>query len=135
MSTGILLVSHGEASLGIKDTIRVIMGEQKDLIALSIREGEDPSQLFYEMEEVLKKYGNELVIMVDVYGGTPFNTALLLSRNYEVHALTGMNVPMVMEATVMRNSGIGAEEILSCLCQVGKDSIIDLTETIASLKR
>lgn len=98
---GIILASHGELAQGILQSSKMIIGETENIAALSIMPSESPDQLRSKMEEVIKSFStDQVVFLVDIYSGSPFNQAnLLLQGNEDKRAIvTGLNLPMLLEA-------------------------------------
>lgn len=101
---GVLLVSHGKCCEGLLDTLDMVAGEQKDVAAIPLVEGMDPEAYRAKIESWLDAYGDNAIVLIDILGGTPFNQIMQIARTRTVHALTGMSVPMALEASVMRYS-------------------------------
>ena len=132
MNTGILLVSHGACCEGLLDTLSMVAGEQADVQALPLAEGMDPDACREQIECWLDGYGENALIMIDVLGGTPFNQVMRLGRSRTIHAVTGMNVPMALEAVVMRNS-MAPTELVDYLCASAPDGIQSVERLLAAL--
>ena len=94
---GIILASHGEFANGILQSGSMIFGENQD----------------------------EVLFLVDLWSGTPFNQANLLLNGHEDHwaIVTGLNLPMLIEAYAMRMSTDSAHEIATHICEVARDGV------------
>ena len=113
---GIILASHGEFANGILQSGSMIFGEQKDVKAVTLQPSEGPDDLRAKMEEAISTFENqdEVLFLVDLWSGTPFNQANLLLNGHEDHwaIVTGLNLPMLIEAYAMRMStNIRPEEL------------------------
>ena len=79
------------------------------------------------MEEAISTFENqdEVLFLVDLWSGTPFNQANLLLNGHEDHwaIVTGLNLPMLIEAYAMRMSTDSAHEIATHICEVARDGV------------
>lgn len=68
---------------------------------------------------------DEVLFLVDLWSGTPFNQANLLLNGHEDHwaIVTGLNLPMLIEAYAMRMSTDSAPEIATHICEVARDGV------------
>lgn len=132
---GIIIASHNSASLGILDTVQMIMGELSDVYALQLKAGEMPETMQKEMERYYEKYQGNCIFLIDLYGGSPFNALMKVSRQFpSIFAVCGVNVPMVLEAVFLRNT-MTVSEMPAVLEERGKEGIINLENTIKRLNQ
>ena len=94
----LILASHGRLAEGMDDTARMIVGDQTELIPLSLVSGMQPELLKTKVEGMIKSWPGELtVILTDLWGGS-VNTALLpLCADANVHLIAGMNLNLVLQ--------------------------------------
>ena len=91
-----VLASHGKMAEGIKTTLEIIIGPQEDLTCVNAYTDECPDPL-PEFQKVIEQYPNdEIVIMTDMLGGSVNNNAVVLTKNPNVHVVTGMNLAVVI---------------------------------------
>lgn len=96
----IVLISHGPFCQGIKKSSEMIAGKSDSLQAVPFLEGENPEDYRSKLEKVL---GNEpAIVLADLKGGTPYNTALYLSKNHKIRLITGMNLPILLSLLTSR---------------------------------
>jgi len=115
---GIVIASHGQLAAGFKDALEMIMGSQEKMVALALKPEMGPE----EYREELKKAAEGLetpdgvLIMADLFGGSPANAAtyLLQMENPPVEVVTGVNLPVLLEITNMRESHSLQELASSC---------------------
>ena len=121
----ILLVTHGELGKGLKNTLGMFTGELEDVHYVSLDESgveNFKDALISKMEEIYVE-GEEVLVLADLFGGTPFNTATVeLKAKYTgVEIIAGVNLPILLEATLMRDMNIS--DILDGLLDGGVNSI------------
>lgn len=124
---GIILASHGEFAEGILQSGAMIFGEQENVKAITLMPSEGPDDVKAKMQEAIASFDNqkEVLFLVDLWGGTPFNQANTL---YEEHKDTwaivaGLNLPMVIEAYASRLSMDSAQEIAAHIINTAKEGV------------
>ena len=112
----LILASHGRLAEGMADTARMIIGDQTELIPLSLVSGMQPELLKTKVEGMIKSWPGELtVILTDLWGGS-VNTALLpLCADANVHLIAGMNLNLVLQLCLsdVETGGMTIESILN----------------------
>ena len=112
----LILASHGRLAEGMADTARMIIGDQTELIPLSLVSGMQPELLKAKVEGMIKTWPGELtVILTDLWGGS-VNTALLpLCADANVHLIAGMNLNLVLQLCLsdVETGGMTIESILN----------------------
>ena len=112
----LILASHGRLAEGMADTARMIVGDQTELIPLSLVSGMQPELLKTKVEGMIKSWPGELtVILTDLWGGSA-NTALLpLCADAHVHLIAGMNLNLVLQLCLsdVETGGMAIESILN----------------------
>lgn len=127
----IVLVSHGPFARGLLESVQMVLGEQKDLTAHCLLPEETPSTLSERLEADLTGAGEEEVLfLTDLYHGTPFNVVVSLMRNYRFGHVTGINLPLLIEALMSRNAGASMEQICSQMVESAKGTTLDVNELL-----
>ncbi|KRO16276.1 mannose/fructose/sorbose PTS transporter subunit IIB [Lacticaseibacillus saniviri] len=124
---GIILASHGEFAAGIKQSGQMIFGEQEKVEAVTFMPNEGPDDLKAHLEAAIAKFDpeDEVLFLIDLWGGSPFNQSNGL---FEAHKdkwaiVTGLNLPMLIEAYGSRLSMDSAQEIAAHLVDAGRDGV------------
>ncbi|MBE9389316.1 mannose/fructose/sorbose PTS transporter subunit IIA [Vagococcus salmoninarum] len=124
---GIILASHGEFAEGIMQSGSMIFGEQEKVKAVTLMPSEGPDDLKAKLEEAITSFGegSEVLFLVDLWGGTPFNQAnSLFEDNKDKWAIvSGLNLPMLIEAYASRLSMNSAHEIAKHILVVAKEGL------------
>lgn len=124
---GIILASHGEFANGILQSVSMIFGEQQDVKAVTLQPSEGPDDLKAKIEEAIATFENpeEVLFLVDLWSGTPFNQAngLLAGHEDKWAIVTGLNLPMLIEAYGARLSMETAHEIAAHIVGAGREGI------------
>lgn len=124
---GVILASHGEFAEGILQSGSMIFGEQANVKAITLQPSEGPDDLRKKMEEAIKTFENqdEVLFLVDLWGGTPFNQSnALLNGHEDTWAIvTGLNLPMLIETYASRLSMNTAHEIATHITTVAREGV------------
>ena len=82
---GMILASHGEFANGILQSGTMIFGEQPNVKAVTLEPSEGPDDLKAKLEAAIATFDNqdEVLFLVDLWGGTPFNQANGLINGHE----------------------------------------------------
>lgn len=124
---GIILASHGEFAKGILQSGSMIFGEQPDVKAVTLMPSEGPDDLKAKIEEAIATFENqdEVLFLVDLWGGTPFNQSngLIAGHEDKWAIVTGLNLPMLIEAYASRMSMTTAHEIATHICEVAREGV------------
>ena len=124
---GIILASHGDFAKGILQSGEMIFGTQPNVKAVTLQPSEGPDDIRAKMEEAITTFENpeQVLFMVDLWGGTPFNqTSGLINGHEDTWAVvTGLNLPMLIEAFASRMSMESAQEIAAHVYGVAKEGV------------
>ncbi len=110
---GALVVTHGRLGHELVAVAEMIVGDIGHVVPVSIGWHEDVSEAKAEIERGVASadQGRGVVILTDMFGGTPTNIALSFLKKDELEIVTGVNLPMVIKAAN----------------QTGRESLADLT--------
>lgn len=124
---GIILASHGEFANGIFQSGSMIFGEQTNVKPCTLMPSEGPEDVRKKMEDAIASFENqeEVLFLVDLWGGTPFNQASALLDGHEDKwaIVTGLNLPMLIETYASRMSMETAHEIASHVMKTAKEGV------------
>lgn len=131
----VILVSHGSFSKGLYETMEMVLGEQQKLsyVGLYPHQGVDILKEHIEAEFKKACEGEEILVLTDLFYGSPFNAVVQLMNMYDVYHLTGINVPLLMEILLMRSNGKGAEEICEEAMKLAGSTVQDVKKYLAEM--
>ena len=103
---GIIIVTHGNLALELKSAMEHILGIQKNIEIISIKPDDDLEIKKSALEESIKKVDEEngVIILTDMFGGTPSNFAISLLKIGKVEIISGVNLPMLIKLVGLRDS-------------------------------
>ncbi|WP_017471374.1 mannose/fructose/sorbose PTS transporter subunit IIA [Amphibacillus jilinensis] len=124
---GIIIASHGEFANGLLQSGAMIFGEQENVKAVTLQPSEGPDDVKAKMEQAIAAFDNQdqVLFLVDLWGGTPFNQAnSLIEAHKESWAIVaGMNLAMLIEAYASRLSMDTAHEIAAQIIGTAKEAV------------
>ena len=125
----IILASHGFFAAGLREAAEMIMGDQKDLEVFGLYPGDTLESFSQKVEKAVEEFNDpeNTLILTDLMGATPSNTALLMSLKHKTYALSGMNLPVLIELLSIRDE-MGIEDVIKEISAVGKKGIISSIE-------
>lgn len=115
---GVLLVTHGRLGEELLEAARTIVGDIRHMSFLSIGWNDEVEASRTKIAEAVQSVdsGRGVIILTDMFGGTPSNLSLPLLRKDQVEIVTGVNLPMVIKL-----ANQGAEESLDELARKVRD--------------
>lgn len=135
---GIIIATHGEFAAGIKQSSSMILGEQEKVESVVFMPNEGPDDLYRKLQEAITKLETEeILFLVDLWGGSPFNQAnRLLEESPENRAIVaGLNLPMLLEAYGEREETDKAHNVAKALINSAKDQIKVKPENLEPAKK
>lgn len=100
---GVVIVTHYRLGEEFLQALRLIVPDAPDYEAVSI----DPKQSVDEMRQAIKDAleradrGEGVLMLTDMFGGTPSNMSLSFLEEHEVEVVTGVNLPMLIKLATM----------------------------------
>lgn len=123
----LLIVTHGNFGKEILKSAEIIVGEQCHITTLSLFHGDNIDDFRDEVTKSIKTLDNDdgVLVLVDLFGGSPSNAVLMGlkckndAENVRFECITGLNMPMLLEAITMRGCETleGLKE--RCICAGG----------------
>jgi PTS system mannose-specific IIA component len=94
-----VIVTHGQLATELLAAAEMIIGTIAHIAAISIGWHDDVDVARDEIEEAIKRVseGGGVLILTDMFGGTPTNIASMFFVEGEVEVVTGVNLPMVIK--------------------------------------
>lgn len=101
---GIVVVAHGKLAEAFVSVTEHVVGRQEQIAAVGIEpdseSGDARKQILNAMKEV--DTGEGVVILTDMFGGTPSNLAISVMGDRSVEVIAGVNLPMMIKLTTIR---------------------------------
>lgn len=129
----VLLLSHGELAREIWATSNMVLGEVTGVEYLTLPQGTDLNRYEQDIRRKIEEAEDGLLILTDIFGGTPFITASRVFASLEdkdkVEVVTGMNLAMVIQVFNFAES-LPVKELKKIAVNAGMEGIVDLKERV-----
>ncbi|MDI6742107.1 MAG: hypothetical protein QMD11_05135 [Smithella sp.] len=101
---GTLITTHGNLGNELIKSAELIKGRLENTIHISVDQTKDVEDLKKEISQAIKKLdkGKGVLILTDLFGGTPSNISLSFMKEGKVEVLTGVNLPMLLKLSEIR---------------------------------
>ena len=120
---GLVVVAHARLARELLNAAEMIVGPIQLAEAVGIEAGEAVETIREEIAGAIEKVGAEgVVIMTDMFGGTPSNMSLSFLEDGRVEVLTGVNLPMLIKFAGDRGR-FGVTELAAQLKGCGRESV------------
>ncbi len=103
---GLVLVTHGCLATEFVIAMEHVVGPQKAIAAIGIGARDDMEERRQEIADCIAKVdsGEGVIILTDLFGGTPSNLAISLMEKGKVEVIAGVNLPMLIRLDGARKS-------------------------------
>lgn len=128
---GAVIVSHGQVANELVAAAEAVVGEVNNITAVSIGWHDDVEMARGEIESAIERVsdGAGVLILTDMFGGTPTNIAAMFLKPGEVEILTGVNLPMVIKLASV-DDGTPLADIAREVESQGKEAICRASELL-----
>ncbi len=101
---GLVLVTHGRLAIEFRSALEHVVGPQTQIEAITIGPDDDVEQARLDIIEAVKRVdtGDGVVILTDMFGGTPSNLAISVMSRPNVEVVAGINLPMLVKLAKVR---------------------------------
>lgn len=101
---GMVLVTHGALAVEFKSALEHVVGPQDLIETVAIGPDDDTEE---RRNDILRcvdaaDQGKGVVILTDMFGGTPSNLAISVMQNRDVEVIAGVNLPMLVKLSRVR---------------------------------
>lgn len=112
----IIIVSHDRFAEGIRSTLEMIMGSQKNVISLCAYT-EEQINFKAKIKEIIENKADEdeIILCTDIFGGSVNNELMEFTEIKDVHLVAGINVSFLIQLTVSDTTIPAAHVIRSCV--------------------
>jgi mannose PTS system EIIA component len=121
---GLVLVTHGRLAAEFRAALEHVVGPQDGIETISIGPDDDMEQRRAEIIKTVKRVdsGDGVILLTDMFGGTPSNLAISVMEDIQVEVLSGMNLPMLIKLVSIRE-GASLEDAVEQAQEAGRKYI------------
>jgi PTS system mannose-specific IIA component len=106
---GMILVTHGRLAEELRSAMEHVVGRQRNVDTVCIGPEDDIDNRRAEIEACITRCdtGDGVVLLTDMFGGTPSNLAISMMQRQGVEVIAGVNLPMLVKLAVPARSIMG----------------------------
>src|SRR5512144_2555446 len=121
---GGVIVSHGQVAVELLAAAETVVGDLNHIEAVSIGWHDDVDVAKSEIARAIKNVskGRGVIVLTDMFGGTPTNISAMFIKENEVEIVTGVNLPMIIKFASSDRTG-KLNELAKEIEEQGKQSI------------
>jgi PTS system mannose-specific IIA component len=121
---GLLIVTHCDLGAELLSAAEFIVGkvDKADTVAITETTGSEKLRKWIENKVTALNSGDGVIILTDMFGGTPSNLSLSFLKNEQIEVLTGVNLPMLI-AIIQNRSGMKLSALAEKAQEAGKAGI------------
>jgi len=121
---GLLIATHAELADELVRAAEMVIGPLEQVRTMGIRREDNLEGIRSRISSLLAELddGDGVLVMTDMFGGTPSNISLSFLNPEQVDVLSGVNLPMVLKFCNSRE-GVKLSELASMLKAYGQQSI------------
>ena len=103
---GLILVTHGALAEEFVQAMQHVVGRQSDIMAICIGPNDDMEKRRKEIADAIRRVdsGKGVIVLTDLFGGTPSNLAISLMQAGRVEVIAGINLPMLIRLAKARDT-------------------------------
>jgi len=103
---GLVLVTHGRLAVEFVSALEHVVGPQRNVAAVCIGPEDDMEVRRKEILDAVARVddGGGVVVLTDMFGGTPSNLAISIIDKARIEVIAGMNLPMLIKLASVRNT-------------------------------
>ena len=117
---GLVLVTHGRLAQELRAALEHVVGPQESVEGISIQPDDDIEQRRADILAAVARVdsGDGVVILTDMFGGTPSNLAISVMSEGNVEVIAGVNLPMLVKLSSVR-TGMALPEAVAAARDAG----------------
>ncbi|MEL7188399.1 MAG: PTS sugar transporter subunit IIA [Pseudomonadota bacterium] len=130
---GLILVTHGQLAEQFVEAMEHVVGAQNAIATICIGPNDDMEERRADIAKAIEAVddGAGVIILTDLFGGTPSNLAISLLDNGRVEVIAGINLPMLIRLAGARKS-MGVVEAVEAAQTAGRNYITVASELLGS---
>ncbi len=132
---GLVLVTHGRLALELVFALEHVVGKQENISTICIFPEDDMEVRRADILDAVEKVGSEgVILLTDMFGGTPSNLSISVMKEANVEVIAGVNLPMLIQLAQIRPT-YALEEAVKEAQDAGRKYINVASQLLADRKK
>jgi PTS system mannose-specific IIA component len=122
MMIGIVICCHGKMGDGMRNAAEIIVGPQEQLDVVSVNPGDGGNDILEALKKAIADVdtGSGVLLLTDLFGGTPTNIGCALLGEANIEVVTGFNLPLLIKAITGRQDVLDIAELARTANEYGR---------------
>lgn len=133
---GFLIVTHYQLADEFLQALRLIVGDLENFLAIGLDPATQPEEMRNRIDKALQKVnqGDGVLLLVDMFGGTPSNLCLSFLEEGRVEVVTGLNLPMLVKVARIKD-GVSVHEAAEVAREYGRRNISVASDILSGTEK
>ncbi|MBW1807512.1 MAG: PTS sugar transporter subunit IIA [Deltaproteobacteria bacterium] len=130
---GLILFGHDGLAKSFLDVMQAIVGPQKQVEAVDVATTASSDEVGRQLDQAIKAVdnGHGVVILADLFGGSPANFSLARMVPGKVEVISGLNLAMLLKMIDLRTHELSNPEVMArAIAREGRDNIVLASEVL-----
>ncbi len=122
---GAVVIAHGGLAAEFLRTVEIVVGPQAGFKAISVTSAKSSDDIFKQIKTAIQDVndGQGVLVLTDMFGGTPSNISLSFLDQAKVEVITGVNLPMLIKFANFRDE-LPLQKLKKRIVEYGKENIV-----------
>ncbi|MGH7212774.1 MAG: PTS sugar transporter subunit IIA [Acetobacteraceae bacterium] len=128
---GLVLVTHGRLAEELRSAMGHVVGAQRNVATVCIGPDDDMERRRDDIQDSIARVdtGDGVVLLTDMFGGTPSNLAISMMNGRKLEVIAGVNLPMLVKLAKVRGSQT-LPECVDCAQAAGRKYIASASDVL-----
>ena len=117
---GLIIITHGNLAIELKNSLENIIGPQKNIETVCIGYDDDVDKRKEEVKELITEVdsGEGVILLTEMFGNTPSNLLISLIEKNRIEMIGGINLPLLVKIGSLREN-TNIEEVIKSAVEAG----------------
>lgn len=128
---GVVVATHGDMARALIASAEMIVGAQDNVVAVCLEHQDSLESFHAALNAAIRQAerGAGVLVLIDLFGGTPGNAASLSAHEQQLHVVSGVNLPMLLEVFLSRTT-MSPAALAAHALESGKAGIVDIAAKV-----
>ncbi len=130
---GLVIITHARLAQELLNAAEFILGKVEQAATVTVDSSLEAEKLHGRLEAAIAKVdsGDGVLVLTDMFGGSPNNISLTFLEENQLEVVTGVNLPMLIKAATGRQETTLAQ-LAHKVCEAGRDAISAAGELLSA---
>lgn len=132
---GVVIAAHGTLASGIESALALLTGRPEKFKVAELQPGMSPDSFTETLLEAIDgvEDGDGVLVLLDIFGGTPSNVACRLMSERDIYPVAGVNLPMAIDAVFGRSEEKSLQALGGRVANTAGSAVIDVFQKLSAV--